>query len=326
MRINFNSMTLDLSGGNRFIFELSNALVERGHKVTITHAGLPKQHRWFSPIKAEIIECGYSPFQRALIKFKLKAYSQTERLNSLCASIPDCDVNVATFCLTAKPTFDSGKGEMYYLVQHYEPIFFNASSLNKRIAEESYYLPLKKLCVSEWLVDKVGGTYIGDGINLSRFKKGNAKVPNSVMLMVRQNISWKNPELTLKIAKILSISRFTVFVADGSLSDQELISMYQKSKIFVYLSDKEGFGLPSLEAMACGCVVVSTPCCPFLKDMVNAYIITETSVNSILVAIIKVASNEVLCSLLTSEGFKTALQFDFRNVVSRFEKAIGTAK
>ncbi len=46
-------------------------------------------------------------------------------------------------------------------------------------------------------------------------------------------------------------------VFTGYISDQEEISLYRNAKIFVYPSLYEGFGFPPLEAMACGCPVVS---------------------------------------------------------------------
>lgn len=317
-------MTLGLSGGNRYIFELSNALVDRGHKVTITHAGLPKQHKWFEPKKAKIIECGYSPFERVLIKAKLKKYNQDERLQRLTDNIPDCDVNVATYCLTAEPTVNSKKGSMFYLVQHYEPLFFPEQSKNYLSAEESYNLPLKKLCVSKWLVDKVGGVCIGNGIDLGKFKRSEKpKISNSVMLMVRENLGWKHPNLTLKVADILRSLDYPVFIADGSLSDEQLVDMYQKSVVFVYLSEQESFGMPLAEAMACGCTIVSTPCSFFLKEMFNAYILKSLSLPSVATAIGEVLSNSVLRSILISNGFETAKNFSFEKVVDKFEQRIG---
>jgi glycosyltransferase involved in cell wall biosynthesis len=41
-------------------------------------------------------------------------------------------------------------------------------------------------------------------------------------------------------------------------SDIELSQLYGKAHIFVYTSKYEGYGLPPLEAMACGCAVIST--------------------------------------------------------------------
>lgn len=40
----------------------------------------------------------------------------------------------------------------------------------------------------------------------------------------------------------------------------ELTSLYRKSKVFVLLSDHEGFGLPPLEAMGSGCVPICRDC------------------------------------------------------------------
>lgn len=47
-----------------------------------------------------------------------------------------------------------------------------------------------------------------------------------------------------------------VFV--GYVSDQELKALYENAFCFVYPSFYEGFGLPPLEAMACGCPVISS--------------------------------------------------------------------
>jgi glycosyltransferase involved in cell wall biosynthesis len=44
--------------------------------------------------------------------------------------------------------------------------------------------------------------------------------------------------------------------ATGYLTDPELRALYQSAACFVYPSLYEGFGLPPLEAMACGCPVV----------------------------------------------------------------------
>ncbi len=42
----------------------------------------------------------------------------------------------------------------------------------------------------------------------------------------------------------------------GLVSDHRLVELYQRASLFVFPSKYEGFGLPVLEAMACGCPVV----------------------------------------------------------------------
>ena len=60
--------------------------------------------------------------------------------------------------------------------------------------------------------------------------------------------------------KIFSDSRFFSSQANvhflGYVNDSELRALYERAHCFVYPSLYEGFGLPPLEAMACGCPVI----------------------------------------------------------------------
>lgn len=51
----------------------------------------------------------------------------------------------------------------------------------------------------------------------------------------------------------------------GIVSDQELSAILSSCDIFVYPSRHEGFGLFPLEAMACGCAVVTTEAVPYSR-------------------------------------------------------------
>src|SRR5205085_8971460 len=48
------------------------------------------------------------------------------------------------------------------------------------------------------------------------------------------------------------------FVFTGYVPDEDLVALYNAADLFVYPSIFEGFGLPPLEAMACGTPVVTS--------------------------------------------------------------------
>ncbi|MGC9048987.1 MAG: glycosyltransferase family 4 protein [Patescibacteria group bacterium] len=59
-----------------------------------------------------------------------------------------------------------------------------------------------------------------------------------------------------KLAKELKIEDKVIFT--GSVSDEELVNLYQNALAYISPSLMEGFGLPGLEAMAQGCPVISS--------------------------------------------------------------------
>jgi len=54
----------------------------------------------------------------------------------------------------------------------------------------------------------------------------------------------------------LGLEKQTIF--PGVVDDDRLIALYQQAAVFVFPSRYEGFGLPVLEALACGCPVISS--------------------------------------------------------------------
>ena len=117
MKINFNTLGLASGGGNRVIIELANRLVDRGHDVTITAITLDS-FSWYGKenVKAKL-NTAYPSVLTRLIRQRIRHEHYFDVQADLLQKItPDCDVNIATFCLTVAPTIQSKKGKPFYLV------------------------------------------------------------------------------------------------------------------------------------------------------------------------------------------------------------------
>ncbi len=339
LRINFNTLGLSSGGGNRVIIELANRLVGRGHDVTITAISLDR-FSWYGKenIKAKL-NVAFPSKSTRLIRQRIQHQHYFDVQTSMLKKLsPPCDINIATFCLTVAPTIESKKGKPYYLVQNYEPWFFTEPRW-KKIAEDSYKSPATKLCVSRWLVEKAGGEYIGNGVNTDIFKPQNTfaeKEAKSVLYFYR-GMPSKQDVLALECLQALynkrkvrihivaqenfkeKINPNFDFILHTNPEDSELAKLYSSVRLLLYTSLFEGFGLPPLEALACGTNVVSTPFegNEFLVDKENCFLGKDRS--QLVLRASELLGNDELSKSQLSSGAKTVLDYSFEKVVDRME-------
>jgi glycosyltransferase involved in cell wall biosynthesis len=83
--------------------------------------------------------------------------------------------------------------------------------------------------------------------------KSLAGVPHK--LVITGHEGWRVAEINAK-ARMLGLGDDVVFT--GFVSENDLVTIYNLADVFVFPSVYEGFGLPPLEAMACGTPVVCT--------------------------------------------------------------------
>lgn len=95
--------------------------------------------------------------------------------------------------------------------------------------------------------------------------------------------------------------------------NEKLFSYYSLADLYVYPSSEEGFGLTPLEAMACGCPVVTSRASS-LPEVVGdaAVLVNPTDADDVAGAIDRVLSDLDLRGSLVQKGSKRAKEFSWR--------------
>lgn len=99
----------------------------------------------------------------------------------------------------------------------------------------------------------------------------------------------------------------------GYLEEHELIAFYSLAELFLYPSLFEGFGLPILEAQACGCPVLTSnvTACPEVAGK-GAHFVNPYSVEEIKAGILKVVHDKNYQQMLIKHGLKNLRQFSWK--------------
>lgn len=109
------------------------------------------------------------------------------------------------------------------------------------------------------------------------------------------------------------------------LSPKEVAMINNKARVFMCSSVEEGFGLPGLEAMACGCALASSEYCGVLEyavDGKNALLSPVKNPEKMADNIIKLFENTALYQRIVREGIETAKQRSLEIAGDKFEKTL----
>ncbi|RMG93283.1 MAG: glycosyltransferase family 1 protein [Chloroflexi bacterium] len=96
----------------------------------------------------------------------------------------------------------------------------------------------------------------------------------------------------------------------GYVTDEELVNLYNLADVFVFPSLYEGFGIPPLEAMACGTPVITSNAASLPEVVGDAGILVDaTDVEALTDAIRRVLEDSTLAATLRAKGLARARQF-----------------
>jgi glycosyltransferase involved in cell wall biosynthesis len=98
----------------------------------------------------------------------------------------------------------------------------------------------------------------------------------------------------------------------GYLNDDDLRALYSSCRVFVYPSIYEGFGLPPLEAMACGAPVIASNIATFRETLGSAAELVEPNdVEALARSIVEILVDEDRRRTLSSRGLEQAAKFSW---------------
>lgn len=104
----------------------------------------------------------------------------------------------------------------------------------------------------------------------------------------------------------------------GSVSDEELVGLYKGAELFVMPSLEEGFGIPILEAMACGCPVVSSDKGSLPETGGDAAVYFDPSdPDDMIEKISEILNDKKLRRKLIKKGLKRYKQFSWKKLAEQ---------
>lgn len=360
MKINYTMLSPGKTGGPIVLANIINRLSERGHQVSVTMPRgrfdlLSKEITQITPVNLSnkfsfFIARTISAFSRHALKKEifLNLYRELDLIEEI---TPECDINVATYHLTAFPVFRSKKGIQFYHMQHYE-VFFSSEPHRRALAEETYYLPLKKIANSIWLksqIKKLVGEdvpIVNPGIDHNVFKPRANKIRNiKRVVCYGDNREWKGFQDVLEAMKLVFRKRKDVeWIVFGlsplkyqspeapyqfieGIFNEKLAELYSSAHVVICPSWYESFPLPPLEAMACGTPLVTTRIGTedYCSHEVNSLVVPARDPKVMAEAILKLLEEENMALRFIQKGLETAQQFTWEQAVGKVERLFKSA-
>ena len=132
----------------------------------------------------------------------------------------------------------------------------------------------------------------------------------SVRFVLAGPRTWKQTPVE-DLVQVLGIGEKVLLT--GPLTDIDLPALYSGADLFVFPSLCEGFGLPPLEAMACGTPVVCSDATSLPEVVGDAALTVDPyNVEALAEAMCRVLGERDLASALRARGLERAQQFTWR--------------
>jgi glycosyltransferase involved in cell wall biosynthesis len=163
--------------------------------------------------------------------------------------------------------------------------------------------------------------------NYQRLIQAFAQIHSKVLLVIAGGQGWRQEEIFNEVQK-LGLENRIHFI--GFVAETDLPALYSAAELFIYPSLYEGFGLPVLEAMACGTPVIASNQSS-LPEVVGpaGLLVNPRDVTELAAAMSQLLEDLTLRRRLSQAGQIQAARFTWPTVATRlislYEKLLNTA-
>lgn len=327
------------SGGVRCISLIGKKLRERGHLVRLLYRKPQRDLRdWARVLQGSV-------FYRSAPDWIRKFDGPVHAFDDLCQFQFDPDEILVAVGMAECAQL----GRLNSLPNPKVQYLHGSTPLAPQQVDKALRLPFRKIVVASYLKDLVESrgrgedvlAVIHNGIDLSDYF---VSVPDSqrdgvgtifgldpvkdpeTILQVLDRIGRARPEVPVRV---FSTERRPKQIPAGNYlrhpALEQAREIYSRSLVWVVASRSEGFSMPVLEAMACGCVVVATDCGgprDIIEDGVNGFLVPIGDVDAIVGRVQLLLADTALRNRMQLRALETVRRFTWEKCVSELENAL----
>lgn len=353
MRLSFILSSLWLSGGVRVIMEYANRLAARGHQVTLVAPGGTLD----SEMLNELVSNVTVQESRVVRDSHLGSVGMLRLTWSLAQAVPPSDVVISTHTPTTAAGFLATRvlrrGRPVWFFMDYREMFVGRP-YEDWLMRHALSWHERALVLSDYGRQELHAYSSGDvvvvGLGLSDPElfhplpaEARRRADNRQTILFlgdmrpRKGLSDFLAAAALIYERVKNIKLLIASKEDCQIDSRvpvetihrpgraRLAQSYAACDLFVSASWGEGFGLPPLEAMACGVPVVLTDSGgvrEYARHGENCLMVPARDPAALAEAMYCVLSDPILARRLAANGPPTAALFSWDRAVDRFEAAI----
>jgi glycosyltransferase involved in cell wall biosynthesis len=346
VKITFVLPFINLTGGIRVLLDYANWLHDAGHETTVAYPCWPyrfqytRQQQWveFQKHRRQAETVPWFGLRCRLLRVPVMRSP----------FLPRADVVIATAWPTVHDVarFPASCGRKVHIVFHHE----SGTGAESRI-REIYRLPFHRIAFSRFVQQSIEHEFgcdvrevVPNGVDRSLFFPDGDVVPDSVLFLYHPDprkgaddgiealsrLRARRPHVQVRVVGTVRPERLPPWMSfEFHPDDAALRRWYSTSAALLYPSRYEGFGLPPLEAMACGCPPVTTPVgavSEFAANRHNALVVPIGDAGAMADRLEELLADTGLRERLCAAGLQTAERYALARMAPLFGEALDRAR